>query len=491
MHLLRRAARPRPLRLRSWAPAAPAPAFPPLHRPATTSSSSSSSVATVVGVHRQTGLVAAVPETNTPLAAGTIVALGAEGRPGVLLWQRSLLYMFALLDDLPAVLDAFLVVGSPVHLPVGATAPVSLGSSSTTDAPVAAASPPRRLAAHGADELIGRDHVGIASWMTPWSTPGVPYGRNVDVFEAAANHDERSVITRPMITGIAAVDTLTPVGCGQSMLVVGTAGAGEHAASDHVATTPASSATSSPVSSLASIDAAGLAWRHAFLPQVAAFAATDSDQKRATTVVHALLSPANDTSSASSPSSPSSAPPSRGAAHTAVLRLSPGASATHSLLCAMSAFAVAESHASAGHDVLVILDDITPIRRVWAASTQLLLDHYGDDGHHDSGPGELRTFYSALTERAACKMMRKAGESGESAVWVGEDEGGEDEEEGGGGEERGEEKGGSVTCILGMPSEPVGTGGARGLGDADSAVDEHVYSAEVRVHLCRVSYLLV
>ena len=324
MHLLRRAARPRPLRLRSWAPAAPAPAFPPLHRPASTSSSSSSppSVATVVGVHRETGLVAAVPETNTPLAAGTIVALGAEGRPGVLLWQRSLLYMFALLDDLPAVLDAgqesdesdesgaLLVVGSPVHLPIVAP-PSPLGASSTADAsPVAAASPPRRLAAHGADELIGRAHVGLASWTTPWSAHdandggsdggggGVPHG--MDVFEAAANHDERSVITRPMITGIAAVDTLTPVGCGQSMLVVGTAGAGElhgdngggaaatataaaaagHAASDHVATTTtttlaassaASSPASSPASSAASIDAAGLAWRHAFLPQVAAF----------------------------------------------------------------------------------------------------------------------------------------------------------------------------------------------------------------------------
>ena len=140
---------------------------------------------------------------------------------------------------------------------------------------------------------------------------------------------------------------------------------------------------------------------------------------------------------------------------------------------------------------MVILDDITPLRRVWAASTQLLLDHYGDDGHHDSGPGELRTFYSALTERAACKMVRKAGES---AGWAGEDEGGEDAEEGGGGEERGEEKGGSVTCILGMPSDPVETGGAGGSGDADSAVDEHVYSAEVRVLasvVCRVSCLLV
>ena len=63
----------------------------------------------------------------------------------------------------------------------------------------------------------------------------------------------------------------------------------------------------------------------------------------------------------------------------------------------------------------------------------------------NSGPGELRSFYSVLTERAACKLSSVAGgPTGE---------------------------GGSVTCILGMPSDVTA---------AEHASDEdHIYTPDV------------
>jgi hypothetical protein len=158
-----------------------------------------------------------------------------------------------------------------------------------------------------------------------------------------------------MLTGIAAIDTLTPIGCGQSVALIG-----------------------------------GPTSRWNMPLHVARFAARS---QRTTKVVYANLG--------SSDFPGDVVIPSLTAAGATLLQPGTGASKSHSLLCAMGALAIGKACAAKGGDALVVVDDLGPIRDVWDASSRLVTAHYGRDGHGAAGPSELRSFYAALTERAA------------------------------------------------------------------------------------------
>jgi hypothetical protein len=167
------------------------------------------------------------------------------------------------------------------------------------------------------------------------------------VFQQSARSSERAAITRSMLTGVAAIDVLTPMGCGQSMLFVG----GPHKR-----------------------------WNLAQL--VAQFAPL----QQPAFVCYANLGELHEP--ALTPSC-------------AWLRPAQGASKSHSLLVTMAALSIGEVHMRAGEDALVVIDDLTPIRDVWLASSRLIAQHYANDGFGGDDAGESREFYAALTEHAA------------------------------------------------------------------------------------------
>jgi len=123
----------------------------------------------------------------------SLARLSKNGAPGVLVWQRSLLYVIAIMDDAS-------------EATVGAVL-------ASFDASIR----PSRLVVRQAADMVGGSHLGLRVW----SYISVGSIDSCEVFSPPAAQSERTITTRPMLTGIAAIDALTPIGCGQSVLIAG------------------------------------------------------------------------------------------------------------------------------------------------------------------------------------------------------------------------------------------------------------------------------
>ena len=191
----------------------------------------------VVGrvVGSDSGLVAALPDDMT-LAPGTVVSVGDA--LGVVLWHRSLLYLIAMLGMPVPDLHAHGCVCMRVHAD-----DVAPATGATIRAPFAPSS--RHRLVMRPHELLGSSVVGLASWadtaeagrsshrsdgrwdvLRPTATqvrPTRTHSRRNGLAlqprwiatctraHAMYAQVERGPITRAMLTGIAAIDTLTPV----------------------------------------------------------------------------------------------------------------------------------------------------------------------------------------------------------------------------------------------------------------------------------------
>lgn len=198
------------------------------------------------------------------------------------------------------------------------------------------------------------------------------------IFSPIPTIAEISLITLPMLTGTTMVDALSPIGKGQNMLVIGADDQDLRGMARDFLSTQAKRSNTKCVYActhdkdalLAQLKEAGL------LDSVVVVAPRDGYETK-----------------------------------------DPVAKAAEATAIAACACSIAESYAhNQGLDTLVIVDNIDPLKVLWDATTRVLVDVFGmasvvKDDRDGGASSEMRGFFSALIQRAACFKTKKGGGS--------------------------------------------------------------------------------
>jgi len=207
--------------------------------------------------------------------------------------------------------------------------------------------------------------------------PAAEDARKLQVFNPEPPKQASESLTRGLATGLTCVDTLTPIGKGQTMLVAGPGGVGRQDLALDVVQAQASK---------------GVRCVWACLSGQAAQVRAGLEARGAEAV-----------------------------ANTALVEAPADAPATSKFATAAAALSVAEGFRNEGKDALVVLDDLSPLAKFWDATTLELLDVYGADRADMGGDSEMRGFYSSLLQRNAQLRQSYGGGSTTSLVLLDED----------------------------------------------------------------------
>eukprot|EP01043_Picozoa_sp_COSAG02_P012494 COSAG02_NODE_482_length_21409_cov_126.131018_11_plen_499_part_00 len=210
------------------------------------------------------------------------------------------------------------------------------------------------------EEMVGRQ---VDCFARPLDG-GAPFSQietTVPVFASQPSGSQRGLIMDNLHTGWLAIDALTPIGRGQSMLLVGPDGAGK---------------TTIATGTVQASQLSGAAPLHTIYACI-----SDDDGVRA---LESLGVP--------------------------VISLAPRVTGAGAMLpsieryfAAATAVAIGEAYRDAGHDSLVILDELSAFRNLWQTAAELSASYDPRlrylTGQHEIT--ELRPYYSALVQRSA------------------------------------------------------------------------------------------
>ena len=213
---------------------------------------------------------------------------------------------------------------------------------------------------------------------TTTAQAGAP-GKECPIFGVSTQMADMATISRPMHTGITAVDALTPIGKGQNMLIVGSEALGRRKAALDAAITQAKEGTV-----VVYVDASGD--RDDVVPTLKAA----SPELENMVVVRGACSSSNTGGKTS-------------------------VDAGLGIMAAATGATVAEFFRAQGRDTLVIVDDLGAHKAFWGQSERDVVQLYGADfdspGNLAAANSEMRAFYSALFQRVGYLNLKAGGGS--------------------------------------------------------------------------------
>jgi hypothetical protein len=199
------------------------------------------------------------------------------------------------------------------------------------------------------------------------------------LFGSATQLAEMATISRPLHTGITAVDALTPIGKGQNMLIVGSEALGRRKLALDTAITQSQQGTV-----VVYVDTSGNK------EDVPAYIKDANPQLSNVVVVRATISASNS-----------------GGKSTEDAALGVAAAAT--------GCTVAEYFRAKGRDTLVVVDDLDVHKKFWDLSERDIVALYGADfdspGHLSAANSEQRAFFSTLFQRVGYLNLKAGGGS--------------------------------------------------------------------------------
>jgi F0F1-type ATP synthase alpha subunit len=217
------------------------------------------------------------------------------------------------------------------------------------------------------------------------------------------------LINTPLVTGITAIDALTPIGKGQNMLVIGTQ---EKGTGDDDGTVNKSNKKAWMMNMLKSVveNDKDLRAKSGGGSNVRCFyGLTSSDSKARSTLMERLV-----TAGIKDDVVTLVATQSNGVAEDKMTR---ALEACEAVAVAATACTLGEHHAhTTGGDALVIVDDINLHKSLWDITTKQLVEIYGVDSVvkadlQGGSSSEMRGFFSGLIQRAARFKASKGGGS--------------------------------------------------------------------------------
>ena len=232
--------------------------------------------------------------------------------------------------------------------------------------------------------------------VTRSSSNDAPTSETRPIFVPIPKISEIGLINTPLVTGITAIDALTPIGKGQNMLVIGT--------QEKISVEGALAISNKREWMINLLKSVVEKNREKNMRCFYALTAPDSTAR--STFLNRLQMAGIQQDVVSIVSSQRSSDATDSVAK----------EAAEAVAVAATACTLAEHHARAGGDALVIIDDINLHKSLWDITTRQLVEIYGMDSVvkadlTGAGSSEMRGYFSGLVQRAAKFKTSKIGGS--------------------------------------------------------------------------------